>query len=74
MSFFSLRIYQNRCGLGELTAVPILPSWFQGGHFAAGVELREDWVRREGGERGKIGKGGKRKRGKLGNSAFVVGR
>jgi len=58
--------------LGELTALSIPPktfSWFQGDRFAAGGE----WRGREGlgGGGGKRGRG--MGRGKLGDSALVVG-
>ena len=58
MSFFPLRIYQNRCRLGLCPrpywgaySAPQTPSWFQGGSFVAVGNGREG---REG-----LGRGGR---------------
>ena len=54
MSFFSLRIHQNRFApdpIGGAYSAPRLRSWFQGGRFAAGGEWREG-LGRGGRERG----------------------
>jgi len=64
--------------LGELTALPRSPSWFQGGRFAAGEkggEGREGlWGGREEGKGGEWGNGKGRRKGEVGgNSALVVG-
>jgi len=76
---FPLTIYQNRCRLGpdptgELTALPRIPSWFQGATSRQGGDGQEG---REGLGGGGEGNGRKRreagKREKLGDSALVVG-
>ena len=64
--------------LGELTALPRPPSWFQGGRLAAGGEWRggegrtRDRGRGEGRRKGGDGEG-RGKRRSWGNSALVVG-
>ena len=55
--------------LGELTVLPRSPSWFHGGPFGAGGELRGGERRTRGGGRekgGEMGMGKGEKRGKLG--------
>jgi len=59
--------------LEELTALPRLPSWFQGGRFAAGGEWRGGERRTRGGEEGKEGERGNGEGREKGKFALVVG-